>query len=216
MPRPGYIDPIACSEDEALAWFPISSGTARQAKRSMLDLGYEHEPMSFWRVRQEWMRPFNRDEDCPVSAEAHAAAIGTDEDPPDDCRCYYLEDGWHFPCEADHPDAIPVWRVEERILRVQTWIWRLQRRLHRRHYNARPVLWGGRPQKGSNRLERLLYGRGVILLLGDRQLRLGEARWQWCDVCGRETPHSLNRSRPFCVSDGHSDRLFRREIGATT
>jgi hypothetical protein len=86
------------------------------------------------------------------------------------------ESGEFRVCDADHPDAIPVWRVEGR--GAPAWWWRLRIRVERiyRRREHQAVLWGGREERRVHRWERWLFRPGVVVAIGDWQLALPEQR----------------------------------------
>jgi hypothetical protein len=163
-----FPDYLAASEDDALAWWPRDDATfgpvrRHTARRAAAELWLERP----WRlrVRREHMRPMTRD-DC--EAKAHADEVDVDEW-ADGCTCWQIEEeGWHFICAADHPDAIPVWRVAP--IYGPVWWSRFRRRLRSLLYpHPQPVLWGGRVTRRTHWWDRLLTGRSWFLISGDYQ-----------------------------------------------
>lgn len=96
-------------------------------------------------VNRESMRPAV----CPVHPPDHAQPY--DLDPPDTCECAYVDEGWHYLCPSDHPDAVPVWRVEW-VRELPAAIDALRMRISRRRWTRRPALWGARRLRDQLRL----------------------------------------------------------------
>lgn len=215
---------VACSEDEPIVW------VRRDCSRLAAIRSGAHEccakPRRFW-ARKRYLREATKELDCPV----YPHEIDEDGEPPEDCRCWQIEEGWFFQCEADAPGAFSVWRVEERPRRF--W-WRLQRLsgkvlYRRRSFEARQaVLWGGKLGRRATRLDRWL-GCGCVVFLGDEQIRLNVGAMQYCHICQMTTLHRVYRwpaepDKPFgrdragerriCMADGHVDREFPSEVAA--
>lgn len=193
---------IATSEDEPIVWL------ARTCSRlAAIRAGADEccgRARHFW-ARKRYMREATKDLDCPCWPHE----IGEDEDPPEDCRCWQIEEGWFFQCAADEPGAEAVWRVEERPHRIR---WRLRRLsgkilYRRRCFDGRKsVLWGGKLERKATRLDRWLGAPGFYLL-ADRWLRPEPIRWIYCDVCRCLTPRRVE-GRPTCLANGHLARQF--------
>jgi hypothetical protein len=184
---------IAASEDETLEWYDRS---ARRGRVRRLVARNWSEPRWMVSVQPEHMRPATAEDD----------------------RGGLVEEGWHFVCDPDHPAAIAVWRAEPR--EAPAWWWTTRRRLRalhpaiRRRERGVAVLWGARVTRDATWLDRLLLGRCHRRVLGDQQLRLGLARWQWCETCGARRPHCVDRREdypPTCLAPDHFDKRARAE-----
>lgn len=140
--------PIASSED-GIEWFECSRvGRIRARLAQARLIGEPLWMLDFFtsRAELEHMRPAR----CPIASHAEEYQ-GGDDDPPDECDCYHADEGWHYVCAADHPEAIAVWRVE--------WVRHLPRpidalriRLTRHRLSYRPVLWGATRRRAQLRL----------------------------------------------------------------
>ena len=195
------VEYIAATEDGVM-WFGRSC-SRREARAEVASLTLERAWWWRWLVKPEHMRPATRD-DCD-------AKVHRDEDEDsEDCRCWDFAEGWHFVCAADHPDAIPVWRVEARS--APSWWWKTRRRLralhgsNRRRYDAMP-LWGHRVERRVRWFDRLLLGRGPALVLGDGVWRLGQGEVRYCDVCRQQTLHVIpsGNGAPWCRANDHHE-----------
>lgn len=191
---------VAVSEDEPIVW--VKRDCSRLAA---IRGGAEEMCTSAWRcwARKRYMREATKELDCPCWPH------GVDEygDPPEDCQCGSVEDGWHFQCAKGAPGASPVWRVEERPHRIRRrWalitaklLWR------RRSFSGRKaVLWGGRVERRATRLDRFFGCPGVVLL-GDHWVKPEPIRWIYCDDCRCLTPRRA-KGRPTCLSNRHGVR----------
>lgn len=102
-------NPIACSESEDIVWIEREGCTKAEARRFAEDDWGRYDLI----VRQGHIRELTQ-ADCPAHpTESH---IGTDaydeDDTPEDCRCWQIEEGWWDTCSHRDPGAIPCWRVE--------------------------------------------------------------------------------------------------------
>ncbi len=196
--------PIAISEDDPLVWYPAEGVSRRAAKRAAaaeMDCG----PARRYRACRRYMRPLDQ-QDCP------AWPHGEDEDGelPVDCRCYWIEEGWHEECERAHPDAIAVWRIELRG-QLRYWFWHQMRKwvYRTRAFDGRPVLWGGRVDRNATWIDYLLTGRarGFKVYCGDRWFKPGETELLWCPSCKATTPHDPGfRGEGWCLASGHGEK----------
>src|SRR3954468_23078802 len=109
---------VACSEDEPLVWVERTCGRLAAIRAGANEAC--GNARNFW-ARKRYMREATKDQDCPCWP--HEPSDG-ETDPPDDCCCWQIEEGWFFQCKADAPGALPVWRVSERPHRIR---WRLRR-----------------------------------------------------------------------------------------
>ena len=195
-------EPIAISEDEPIVWFERTVSRRAAIRAGALELYVRPIHLS---ARKRYMREATKELDCPAWPHGHDA----DGEPPEDCRCGSVEDGWQYQCAADARGAIPVWRVEMRPRRIRRRVLRVTRLLYwRRAYDHRKsVLWGGKVVREAAKLDKRL-GCGSFRLLGDRWLRPEPIEWIYCDVCGRRTPRYVDRPRRSCLADGHSLKEF--------
>lgn len=213
MKRPP-ITYLADNED-GVVWVGRDGVSAHRARREVAGLvGAKPWPWRF-AVSATFMRPFDQS-DC------EAAAHGRDSDGEpldDDCRCSWQEEeGWMYQCGPDHPAAVAAWRVEDDAMGPM-WLWRLRDRraeLYRAmRHEGRPVLWGGSPERRVNRLDRLIAGKAIaVVLLRSHQLRVGEAEWRWCVVCEGVRRHWQPQRPgylPRCEGDEHFGRLWARD-----
>lgn len=205
------LEEVASNED-GVTWLR-RTGSARRARRQMAtEWGF--------RVRRleavaEHMRPATF-ADCGapgIRRDDGAHAWSDERGYPDDCRCGDIEEGWFYGCEPDHPDAIPVWRVE-------TKDWGRLQRLHHRLGNRllgsygrrrRPCLWGGYVEREATWFDRKVLGYTGVVVLASRWLRLYERFWMHCPVCRTKTPHYTHGGRAFCAGEGHVARSLAED-----
>jgi hypothetical protein len=106
---------IAASEDEPIAWITRLGCTRNEAVRiARAHVGDDSIPLGAYKARARFMRPAK----CEVHPDGRDALTEEQRDAEelDDafaCQCSYVYDGWYFECPRTHPEAIPVWRVEE-------------------------------------------------------------------------------------------------------
>lgn len=194
---------VACSEDEPIVW------VKRDCSRLTAIRGGAAEACGkarhFW-ARKRWMREATKELDCPVWPHT----IDEDGEPPEDCRCWQIEEGGFFQCKADAPGAFPVWRVEERPRRLRWKLRRLSGKVlyRRRSFDGRKaVLWGGKLERQATRLDRWLGAPGLYLR-PDRWLRPEPIDWIYCDVCRCLTPRRVGGGRRTCLANGHTAKMF--------
>lgn len=193
-------------DEDGTSWFGRDGVSRRRARREFAGLMCVRPWPWRFTVKAEYMRPFD-------VTDCNAAQHGREDDGSlldDGCVCEYHEDeGWMYVCEADHPNAIAAWRVER--VDMPTWLWRLRdsrAELYRTlRHEGKTVLWGGSPERRVNRLDRIIAGRAIaVVLLPSRQLRVGEAEWRWCDICGgvrRQRQPWRSGYLPRCEGDEH-------------
>lgn len=209
------VNPVALSEDDYLAWYPCSVSRWVAIGSYAAECGVPRRQL---RVRRRHLREAKWT-DCPVPRPHPVDELG---DPPDNCTCWQIEEGWFTECDSAHPDAIPVWRVEERPWRFRWWIRRRIQHLFYRNTDLMrrsPCIWGGKVDRRANWLDRVLIGyRGTYLYCRSNWLGKQEGELRWCGVCKATTPHSLDRFGSWCQADKHNDDLeaapFAAEVEA--
>lgn len=205
--RPAWeIKVIASSEDDPIEWFARTA--PRWAVRWHVAATCQRSRwlVAPWRVRvtPDRMRQ-ETTADCHATEHWHPL-LPVDVDIPDGCDCYRIEsEPFFLDCDPDHPDAIALWRCEPRD--PPAWLVRLRRWQHRigAKRRGRPVLWGGRIDRESTWLDRVLFGGGQYgLLKGDRWHRVGESELKHCAICAAITPHIAGRGREdICCGSRH-------------
>lgn len=150
---------LACSEDDPVSWWERDDDLARWHARHAAAM-MTGDAMLELHVTAVYMRPHDCDLDCnDLDRAEHRRG-----------SCWYEDDGWMREVPADDPRALAAWRAEY-VGNDYTLRRRIQRHLRRRRPAFRPVLWGGRLEHRASRLERVLYGKTILNLPGDRQLR---------------------------------------------
>jgi len=193
---------VACSEDEPIVWIKRDC-----SRLTAIRGGAEEMCTSAWRcrARKRYMREATKELDCPCWPHT----IDEDGEPPEDCQCWSIEEGYYFQCGKDAEGAIAVWRVEARPRRMRRYWVRLANKLwwRRRSYQGRKsVLWGGKIERRVTKLDRWL-GCHSVILLGDRWLKPEPLRWLYCDDCDCLTPRRTE-GRSVCLSNRHGRREF--------
>lgn len=206
MSGPRRVNFVAISEDEPIVW------VKRDCSRLAAVRGGAYEMCASarnCRARKRYMRPATAELDCP----SWPHGLDEDEEPPEDCRCFDVEEGWHLECTKDEPGAIPVWRVTERPRRTRPRLNRLADKLIWRRRSPRgrkSVLWGGKVERRVTRVDRW-FGYPGVLLLGDRWVKPEPLRWVYCDDCRCLTPRRIE-GRSTCLSERHGRRGILRGV----
>jgi hypothetical protein len=179
---------IVADNEDGVQWYKRNC-SRRAALAEAANMAMERP----WRFKATptYMRPATV-ADC--DAEVHR---DQDED-ADDCTCWSIEEGYHYQCDADHPDSFPVWRVEW--YDAPAWWYRLRRRLRALHWASRRYskpapLWGWKPSRPARWFDRLLVGRSIVTIPGHLHVWLNRGEVRWCDRCQRDTLHTLYRGR---------------------
>jgi protein gp37 len=105
---------VAISEDEPIVW--VERNCSRLAAIRRGADGMCAAARNCWACKR-YMRPATKELDCP----SWPHGFDENEEPPEDCRCFNVEEGWHLQCDKDEPGAIPVWRVTERPRSIIEW-----------------------------------------------------------------------------------------------
>lgn len=192
---------VAVSEDEPIVWVERTC-----SRLAAIRAGADEccgKARNFW-ARERYMREASKERDCPVWPHE----IDEDGEPPEECCCWQIEEGYWYQCKPDAAGAFPVWRVSERPRRLR---WRLRRLVvktlyRRRSYDGRKsVLWGGKVERKATRLDRWLGAPGLFYLRGDRWVRPEPIRWLYCDSCRCLTPRRVE-GRQTCLANRHGLR----------
>lgn len=155
---------LAMAEEDPILWYERAGITRRAARRAGA-IEFSDREFSLT-VTGENMRRAT----CSLHPNGLDHLVDDDdardrEFDRDGCECFYVDEGWHMVCAADHPAAIPVWRVEygKPLLRYWwgrlTWRWRARRAVRYLH----------RPESSSLREAGLLIipGQHGTFFLGD-------------------------------------------------
>lgn len=177
---PGTADLVASNED-GIEWVTRAGVTRRRALAYIADYSGERVTLLNHTTRRRHMRPFQAGADCTEApGDCTARTPGADGL----CSCEtQADEGWMLVCGPEHPDALPVWQIESRYGLIP---WPIKRRLRALHpaQHRRTVLWGGHVDRRARWFDRLLLGRGYLLVAGDHWQRtyatveLERARWR--------------------------------------